>query len=89
MKIPILVVIFLLNVTLINANSHVYESKTIQACANKFKTSEENEIFSIKCETKILEYIVNILQIHNFKILSISCNEPHEPMWVINYCKIN
>lgn len=44
------------------------------------------EVQSLKCDTNTLGYVLGLLDIHGFTILSISCNEPEEPKWVVNYC---
>ncbi len=49
------------------------------------KIEKENEILSVKCSQKMLPYIINHLYNYGFRIVSMSCNEPVEPIWVINY----
>lgn len=49
-------------------------------------SNEENEILTVKCSEKMLVYIINTIYNAGFRIVSMSCNEPVEPIWVINYC---
>ena len=43
------------------------------------------EVLSLKCDTQMLGYIIATLERTGCKILSISCNESVNQIWIINY----
>jgi len=69
----------------------VYMREVMEECAKGYRESlpvfgDEYEIFSVKCSHKMLAYIINTLYNQGFRIISLSRNEPLDPIWVINYC---
>lgn len=75
---------FLLVVNSINAQLSPAELGV--AYQHSEKASDNSpEIFTVKCSDKMLGYIINHLYNWGFRIVSMSCNEPVEPIWVINY----
>jgi len=77
----------LIGLPLINAN----DSGDFEDGVKAFRSSEhsvsgeENEIFTVKCSHQMLAYIINTLYNQGFRIISVSCNEPVDPIWVIKY----
>jgi len=69
----------------------VYMREAMEEAAKGYRESlikepeVDDEILTVKCSQRVLVYIINHLYSQGFRILSISCNEPVEPIWVINY----
>jgi len=69
----------------------VYMQQEMLDGAKKYRESlhsasgQEDEILTVKCSHQMLAYIINTIYNGGFRILSVTCNEPVEPIWVIKY----
>lgn len=84
-----LTVILLLGVLPINAKEpDVYMREEMEECAKGYRESlikppEDNEVFTVKCTSQMVPYIINLLYAQGFRVLNVTFGEP---IWVIDYC---
>jgi hypothetical protein len=65
----------------VHANESIYLGNPETASEPQF------EVLTLKSDTNTLGYVLALLDIHGFTVLSVSCISLEEPRWTVNYCQ--